>query len=334
MYVTAGFGPSAHNEGFTSDYDLPNDTAYAETCATVAMVFWAQRMLNLDLDSRYADTMELGLYNGGLSGLSHEGTHYFYENKLESDGSHSRWAWHPCPCCTMNVSRLVASIGGYFYSTGRDTIAVHLYGGSTASATIGDSAVTLVQKADFPWSGAVALTLETERPTRFTLKLRIPGWTEDPKVTVNGEAVEVAAGTEKGYLAITREWRTGDSVALDLPMPVRRLYAHPRVRMDVGKVALARGPLVYCLEQPDNAAPVQEVRLPRSCTIDTLYQGDFMGGAVLLKADGVAENEGDWTGLYRTRPPTEQPATLTAIPYYLWANRGPHPMEVWISERP
>ena len=132
MYVTAGLGPAAANEGFTTDYDLPNDTAYAETCASVALIFWAQRMLNLDCDGKYADVLELALYNGALSGLSRDGEHYFYENQLESDGSHKRWDWHPCPCCTMNVSRLVASVGGYFYSTGDDAIAVHLYGGSTA----------------------------------------------------------------------------------------------------------------------------------------------------------------------------------------------------------
>ena len=137
MYVTAGLGPEAANEGFTVDYDLPNDTAYAETCASVALIFWAQRMLNLELDGSYADVMELALYNGALSGLARDGTHYFYQNPLESDGSHKRWEWHPCPCCTMNISRLVASIGGYFYSTARDVVAVHLYGGSTARLEVG-----------------------------------------------------------------------------------------------------------------------------------------------------------------------------------------------------
>jgi len=125
MYVTAGLGPAAANEGFTTDYDLPNDTSYAETCASVALIFWAQRMLNLDCDGAYADVLELALFNGALAGLSRDGTHYFYENKLESDGSHKRWEWHPCPCCTMNVARLVASVGGYFYSTGKETVAVH-----------------------------------------------------------------------------------------------------------------------------------------------------------------------------------------------------------------
>ena len=160
MYVTAGLGPAAANEGFTTDYDLPNDTAYAETCASVALIFWAQRMLNLELDGAYADILELALYNGALSGLARDGTHYFYQNPLESDGSHTRWDWHPCPCCTMNVSRLVASVGGYFYSTGSDVLAVHLYGGSTARVTVGDVPVAIRQASDFPWRGDVRITAD------------------------------------------------------------------------------------------------------------------------------------------------------------------------------
>lgn len=335
MYVTAGFGPSAHNEGFTTDYDLPNDTAYAETCATVAMVFWAQRMLNLDLDGKYGDAMELGLYNSGLSGLSLEGEHYFYENKLESDGSHSRWAWHNCPCCTMNVSRLVASIGGYFYSTGKDLIAVHLYGGNSATIALGTNTVKLRETSNYPWSGSIAIAVDPATPAEFTLKLRIPAWTENPGVRINGQAVDVAAGLEKGYLAIRRSWAAGDRVELELPMPVHRLYAHPRVRMDVGRVALSRGPLVYCVEQPDNpAALVSELKLPRSSEI-RVEDSDILGGITVLRADGVALKEADWKQrLYRSEPPVEQACTLTAIPYYIWNNRGPSRMQVWISERP
>lgn len=336
MYVTAGFGPSAHNEGFTTDYDLPNDTAYAETCATVAMVFWAQKMLNLDLDGKYADALELGLFNSGLSGLSLEGTHYFYDNKLESDGSHKRWAWHNCPCCTMNVSRLVASIGSYFYSTGKDQIAVHLYGGNSASIDLDGRPIAIREESDFPWSGKIDIAVDPAEPTEFTLKLRIPAWTENPSVSVNGAPVDVAANTQKGYLSIGRTWAPGDTIAMDLPMPVRRLYAHPRVRMDVGRVALSRGPLVYCIEQPDNPdALVSELKLPRSSTIIAEEQPDLLGGITILKADAIALSEGDWRdSLYRTTPPAEAPATLTAIPYYIWSNRGPSRMQVWINERP
>jgi DUF1680 family protein len=334
MYVTAGFGPAAHNEGFTTDYDLPNDTAYAETCATVAMVFWAQRMLNLDLDSKYGDAMELGLFNSGLSGLSQEGTHYFYENKLESDGTHKRWAWHNCPCCTMNVSRLVASIGGYFYSTGKDLIAIHLYGGNSATIDLGGTSVAIKEESNFPWSGAVAISVNPSQTKTFTVKLRIPGWTKDPSVKINGQAVDIGKNSEKGYLTVTREWKAGDTVTMDLPMPVQRIYAHPRVRMDVGRVALSRGPLVYCIEQHDNGdTPVTELRLPRDAEVSAEAR-DLLGGITVLTAKGVALKEGDWNGsLYRAAAPAEAPATLTAIPYYIWNNRGPNRMQVWISER-
>jgi DUF1680 family protein len=176
MYVTGGFGPSASNEGFTKDYDLPNDTAYAETCASVAMVFWAARMLNLDLDSQYADILELALYNTSLAGLSRDGTQYFYDNKLESDGTHKRWDWHPCPCCTMNVARLVASIAGYFYSVADTEIAVHLYGGAKTTLPVAGGMVTLTETSDYPWSGAIAIAVDPDGAKDFTLSLRIPAW--------------------------------------------------------------------------------------------------------------------------------------------------------------
>ncbi len=335
MYVTAGFGPSAYNEGFTKDYDLPNDTAYAETCATVAMIFWAQRMLNLDLDGTYADILELGLFNSALSGLSQDGTHYFYENKLESDGTHSRWAWHHCPCCTMNVSRLIGSVGGYFYSASEDAIAVHLYGGTSTGIDVAGVRVGLEESSDYPWSGKVRIAVSPEQPAAFGLKLRIPAWANGAATaSVNGSAIDVAANTQRGYLDIRREWKAGDAVELDLPMTVQRVYAHPAVRMDIGKVTLKRGPLVYCLEQVDNpSGPVTRLRLPRTAAIVTRDGSNMMGGVVMLAADGRILAADDWDGkLYRSSPPIERPAVLTAIPYYAWNNREPGPMTVWMSE--
>jgi DUF1680 family protein len=330
MYVTGGFGPSASNEGFTSDYDLPNDTAYAETCASVAFVFWAQRMLNLDLDGRYGDLLERALYNGALAGLSRDGEHYFYENKLESDGSARRWAWHPCPCCTMNVSRLVASIGGYFYSTGKGLLAVHLYGGNAATLEVDGKPVRITEESRYPWSGAIRIAVEPEAKQRFSLRLRIPAWSTGVGCTVNGRTIDVPAGTERGYLDITREWSPGDVVALDLPMPPARLYANPRVRADLGKVALRRGPLVYCLEQADNAEPVPQLSLPRDAEITTEDRALF-DGIVAMTARGAALAGWD-RDLYRDAPPKAAPASLTAIPYYLWANREPGAMAVWLRE--
>ena len=332
MYVTAGLGPSSSNEGFTQDYDLPNDTAYAETCASVALIFWAQRMLNLDCDGKYADVMELALFNGALSGLSCDGVHYFYENKLESDGSQKRWDWHPCPCCTMNVSRLVASIGGYFYATGDDVIAVHLYGSSTAKLTVAGRHVTLRQTADYPWSGKISIAVDPEAPAEFALKLRIPGWAHGETLKLNGKPLDGAA-KERGYVEIRRRWSAGDTVELDLPMPVERTYAHPDVRMDIGRVALKRGPLVYCIEQADNAGAVPRLKIGVGATPVAAERPDLLGGIVTVVADGSLATAGDWDGsLYRTAPVGHEPAKLTAIPYYLWANREPGPMRVWIPQ--
>src|SRR5581483_1572667 len=335
MYVTAGLGPAAANEGFTVDYDLPNDTAYAETCASVALIFWAQRMLNIDLDGAYADALELALYNGALSGLSRDGTHYFYENKLESDGSHKRWEWHTCPCCTMNVSRLVASVGGYFYSTAEKTVAVHLYGGSSTRLAVAGTRVAIRQTADYPWTGRVTIAVDPEQPAEFSLKLRIPGWAHGETLRVNGAPV-ATADRVRGYVEIKRTWQAGDIVDLDLPMPVERVYSHPDVRMDIGRVVLKRGPLVYCVEQVDNPdISVGRIKLPRSGAVSAVPRPDLFGGVVSVVASGRVAASDDWDGsLYRTAPPVDRSADLTAIPYYLWCNRGSGRMTVWIPETP
>ncbi len=331
MYVTAGLGPSAHNEGFTYDYDLPNQTAYAETCASVALIFWAQRMLHLDLDGKYADVMELALYNGALSGLSRDGEHYFYANPLESNGSAERWEWHTCPCCTMNVSRLVASVGGYFLSTAENGLAFHLYGGISATRQIAGTEVAIRERSNYPWSGDITIGIDPALPAAFDVKLRIPGWAKSFTIKVNGEAIE--ATPVNGYITIHRTWRNGDSIALDLPMPAERLYANPGVIMDVGRVALKRGPLVYCVEEVDNpGGAVQRLKLPRDAELKSSTRADLFGGAVTLSARAKAIDPSDWHDLYRTTPPRETNATLTALPYYLWANRGRGSMMVWIPE--
>ena len=334
MYLTAGLGPSKLNEGFTEYYDLPNDTAYAETCASVALIFWAQRMLNLDLDGKYADVLELALYNGALSGLSRDGEHYFYENPLESDGRHRRWEWHSCPCCTMNVSRLVASVGGYFYSTGADALAVHLYGGSSATVSLGARKVTVKQTANYPWAGAIRIAIDPETAGEFKLLLRIPGWARSASARINGSGIDVAGAVSKGYLEIRRIWNPGDVVDLDIPMPVERIYAHPSVKADVGRTALKRGPLVYCVEQVDNpSTPVERIRLRRPAKLATRERGDLFDGITTVIAEANAASVGDWNGtLYRAGPPEETAATWTAVPYYLWNNREPGRMLVWIPE--
>ena len=331
MYVTAGLGPEESNEGFTRPYDLPNETAYAETCASVALAFWAQRMLHLDLDGGYADVMEHALYNGALSGLSRDGTHYFYSNPLESRGQHRRWAWHICPCCTMNVSRLVASIGGYVISTSDDGVAIHLYGGFETTVEIGGQKVGIRETSDYPWSGDIRIVVEPDAPAAFALKLRVPGWARGVSAAVNDKPA--ALSIERGYATVRRLWSKGDVVALRLPMPPERLYADPRVRMDLGRVALRRGPLIYCVEEADNpGGSVQTLTLPRDATIEPERRKDLLGGIVALRTTARRLLPAPDTPLYAPSPPASHDVMLTALPYFLWANREPGSMQVWLAE--
>ncbi|MBO6718879.1 MAG: glycoside hydrolase family 127 protein [Rhizobiaceae bacterium] len=334
IYITSGLGPAEANEGFTVAYDLPNDTAYAETCATVALIFWAQRMLHLDLDGRYADVMEQALFNNALTGLSRDGEQYFYSNPLDSDGSHSRWAWHSCPCCTMNASRLIASVGGYFLSAGKDEVAFHLYGGISSTVELNGTRVSLKETSTYPWSGSIAISVDPERAADFTLKLRVPGWASGATASVNGQTVDVGSATQNGYLSLKRKWHPGDKVALELPMAPERVYAHPAVSKDVGRVALKRGPLIYCVEETDNpGGTVQQLELPRDATIEATPRDDLFDGVVTLTAEGTRLTDNGWNGqLYRSDPPAREPVRLTAIPYFLWNNRKKGTMQVWLSE--
>ena len=332
LYVTGGLGPSGVNEGFTRPYDLPNETAYAETCAAVALAFWGHRMAQITLDARFTDHVELAIFNGALSGIARDGEHYFYENVLESHGQHRRWKWHYCPCCPTNIARLIASLGSYVYSTKADELAVHLYAANSTTIALGGQSVRVAQETAYPWDGDIALSLDPAAPVDFTLRLRIPGWCRSAKVSVNGESVDVAAA-EKGYLAIARTWQAGDVVRLQFDMPVERLYAHPAVSEDAGRVALKRGPVVYCVEEADLGFAPQSLTLGADAPISASFDPDLLGGAVRLSAPAQAAEASDWGGqLYRTSRPQTRPATLTAIPYHLWANREAGGMVVWLRE--
>jgi len=331
MYITSGLGPAEANEGFTEDFDLPNPTAYAETCASVALIFWAQRMLHFDLDGGYADILERALFNGALTGLSRDGEHYFYSNPLESKGGHSRWRWHICPCCTMNSARLVASVGGYFLSKGQDSIVFHLYGGLSATLALACGEVKVSEVSTYPWGGTIDITVEPSAPATFDFVLRIPGWCKKASVAVNGVLMSVTPA--KGYMTLRREWSKGDRIELLLEMPAVRTFAHPAVTADIGRVALTRGPLVYCAEEVDNpGGPVQTLRLPREAALQVEMREESFG-AMVISADAVRLDTANWAGtLYSHEAPQTQPAALTAIPYFLWNNRGSGSMSVWIPE--
>lgn len=337
MYLTGGIGPAAANEGFTDYYDLPNESAYAETCASVGLVFWANRMLGRGPNRLYADTMEQALYNGAIAGLSRDGKTFFYENPLESAGKHHRWIWHRCPCCPPNIARLVASIGSYMYGVADDEIAVHLYGESTARVDLAGGAVTLTQKTQYPWDGAIALWVAVAKPTRFALSLRIPAWAKGAAIAVNGQKVDVESVTVDGYARIEREWKAGDSVRLDLPLVPRALRANPKVRQDAGRVAVMRGPLVYCLEGADNPVGLNSILLgdglgqSQTATIPN-FNGAISIDLPVLRE--VAEGWGD--ALYSDAVPNAKPDTARMVPYHLWDNREPGEMLVWVraEQRP
>jgi hypothetical protein len=332
LYVTGGLGPSASNEGFTREYDLPNETAYAETCAAVALGFFSHRMAQIELDSKFTDKLETVLYNGALSGISRDGEHYFYENVLESHGQNRRWKWHYCPCCPTNIARMITSLGQYFYSTKADEVAIHLYGENTAELSVGGAFLRLRQKTEYPWNGDIHISLGLDKPMRFTLRLRIPGWCRDAKALVNGGGIPLEA--TKGYAAIEREWRDGDEVRLSFDMPVDRLYAHPAATEDNDRVALRRGPVIFCIEEADLGTEPQRLRLSSDGEIAVNYDPALLGGATVLEGDALEADASDWKDtLYRTQPPVLKPKRFRAIPYHLWANREPGAMAVWLHEK-
>jgi uncharacterized protein len=333
LYVTGGLGPSASNEGFTREFDLPNETAYAETCAAVALGFWSHRMAQTDLDSKYTDQLETIMFNGALSGLARDGEHYFYDNVLESHGQHRRWRWHYCPCCPTNLARFITSLGQYFYSSTDDSLAVHLYGENKAELSVGKAFVRLQQKTEYPWNGDIRIEIGTDAPADFSLRLRIPGWCRKATLEVNGQTVDLGEVVTKGYAVIAREWHDGDVIRLSFDMPINRIHAHPSVSENAGCVALKRGPVVYCIEETDLGMEPQRLRLPPSADISAHYDSLLLGGTAVLEGTAFEAETSDWDNkLYRTAPPSLKARPFKAIPYHLWANREPGAMAVWLQE--
>ena len=328
LYITGGLGPSKDNEGFTFDYDLPNDTAYAETCAAIALVFWAQRMLAITGDSRYADEMERALYNNVLAGVSLDGRKYFYDNVLESRGDKHRWDWHPCPCCPPNLLRLLTSFGAYVYSRTESELWVNLYVAGEARVQLEGQDVRLKVQTEYPWDGEVRLTVQVERPATFSLKLRIPGWCQGATLTVDGQAIDTQVN--QGYVTLTREWQSGTEVWLSLPLPVQRVWAHPAVRADAGLVALQRGPVVYCLEETDVHQHLHQVVLPDTSEVTAHFEPSLLEGVIVLTAQGRYDLPSDSMALYSGEPPDTEAVSVTAVPYYAWDNREPGEMRVWL----
>jgi DUF1680 family protein len=333
MYVIGGLGAVAGHEGFGPDYVLPNN-GYLETCAAIGAGFFHENM-NLALgDARYADELERVLYNAVLPGVSLKGDSYFYENPLEAGPQRARWAWHACPCCPPMFLKIMGALPGYIYAQDAESVYVNLFAGSRANLTLNGIKLALRQKTRYPWDGEVKITVEPERETDFALNLRLPAWCIEPKLRVNGRSVSTIERV-CGYAHIQRKWRRGDAVDLSLPMPVQRVKADPRVAADVGRVALQRGPLIYCLEAADNHGAVRNLYIPRDVPISAKRQADLLGGVTVLQGPVFAVQRTSWPDqLYVPEDEvTETTRTqFTAIPYFANANRQPGEMEVWIAE--
>ena len=308
MYITGGIGSSRDNEGFTEDYDLPNLDAYCETCASVGMVLWNQRMNQLTGDSKYIDILERSLYNGALAGISLGGDRFFYVNPLESKGDHHRQEWYGCACCPSQLSRFLPSIGNYIYASSDDALWVNLYIGNTGQIRIGETDILLTQETDYPWDGSVKLTISTSQPLEKEIRHRIPNWCKTYDLSINGKRINVSE--EKGY-AVIKDWKSQDVIALDMDMPVEIVAADPHVKENFGKRAIQRGPLVYCMEEIDNPVYFDQIQLSPSTTFQTAFVSDILNGIKTIKTNGRAQS-------------------ATFIPYYAWDNRKAGKMRVWI----
>jgi len=339
MYVSGGLGSRHEGEAFGEDYELPSGRAYAETCAAIASVMWNWRMLMISGDARYADLMEHTLYNAVLPGVSIDGRRYFYQNPLADNGTHRRQPWFGCACCPPNIARLLASLPGYFYGVSDDTVWVHLYAAGSATVDLEDRAVRLAQRTDYPWNGNVEI--EVGGGGDFGLMLRVPSWCEEGyAVELNGTAVDVPLSSGS-YAEIRRTWRKGDTVCLKLPTPVRFVECHPHVAENAGRVALMRGPLLYCVEQADHPGlDPRDLVVPASPEPSVRFEPDLLGGvtALTFRAAAVAPEPAWENRLYHTvsAHPGDQRAEaveLKAVPFYAWANREPGAMRVWLQSR-
>lgn len=341
LYITGGIGATGAGEAFGQPYQLPNMSAYAETCASIANVYWNSRMFLLHGDAKYIDVLERTLYNGLLSGVSLSGDRFFYPNPLASMGQHQRSAWFGCACCISNMTRFLPSMPGYIYAQDENNLYINLFAGNTAEIKLPATTVSITQETEYPWQGKNGITINPARTADFTLRVRIPGWAVDKPVPGDLYHVQEPAAKpvvillngkpypykmEKGYAVLHRSWKKGDKLLLDLPMDVGKVLANEQVKDDVYRFALQRGPLMYCLEGPDNKdSVVQNIIVDRNAVVKAEYRPDLLNGVMVLEMPGAAaRRQLNSDALIRTAQ------KVTAIPYYAWANRGAGDMTVWI----
>lgn len=340
MYLTAGIGSTGELEAFTKDYDLPNDMVYAETCASIGLIFFAKQMLELEANGKYADVMERAFYNGTISGMQADGKRFFYVNPLEVNPGISgvvpgykhvlpeRPGWYACACCPPNLVRLITSLGKYVWDETDDTIFFHMFVGQKAELEKADIDV----ESSYPWEGKVTYHVHRKKEEEYTLAIHIPGYLKDICVKVNGEQIEWKKFMKNGYLYLTRKW--GESqVEILFDLEVRKVYANKNVREDAGKVALMRGPFVYCFEGVDNGNDLQAMCIDADTQAETFVGKEgVLKDKVCIHVQGY-EDERESDALYSEEKPDYQPHELTAIPYYLWGNRGVNQMRVWMLEK-
>lgn len=349
MYITGGIGATHSGEAFTFDYDLPNDTVYAETCASIGLIFFAQRMLTIEHKSCYADVIERALFNIVTGSMSSDGKHYFYVNPLEvlpeacyknPEKNHVkpiRQKWFSCACCPPNVARILASLGSYIYTVNENTIYIDQFIGSEIQEEIGGRKVFLKQTSNYPWDGEINFTLNLQEPAELLVALRIPGWCKGAELSVDGEKVELLGIMKDGYAVISRVWNSENRIKLIMPMPVEKMKANPKVRANAGKFTIQRGPVVYCIEEADNGANLSAISIDKDAEVNIVHDESLPKDAAVLMVEGFRDK--DWESgerLYQSISDCmqeEEKISVKAVPYCMWGNRGQGEMLVWIRLR-
>jgi hypothetical protein len=344
LYLTGGIGAASGNEGFGGHYELPNLKAYSETCASFANIFWNHRMFLMHDDAKYMDVLERILYNAALAGISIEGDRFFYPNPLESTGKHQRSPWFGCACCPSNVARFIPSVPGYTYAHKDGNIYVNLFISGRAEIETAKNKVAIIQKTEYPWQGAVNITVNPEKKRKFAINIRIPGWArneplpsdlykfqktseEKPTLKINGKPAKIKL--QNGFARIERKWKKGDTIDLNLPMPIRRVIAHENIIDDRGKAAIQRGPIVFCLEAADNEGEVLNLTIPDDAILKAQFRPNLLSGVITITGPATITKRTPEGKLIPTGK-----KTFTAIPYYAWAHRGKGQMTVWPSRTP
>jgi DUF1680 family protein len=350
LYLTGGIGGRREGEAFGDDYELPNRTAYAETCAAIANAMWNHRLFLLHGDAKYLDVLERIVYNGFLSGVSLDGERFFYPNPLASDGERSfnmgqkgRSAWFDCSCCPTNVVRFLPSMAGYVYAQRERDVFVNLFVAGRGELDVDGLKLGIRQETRYPWEGRVRIVLEPRRPTDLALHVRVPGWaqgrpvpsdlyryaeagTEPFTLAVNGQPV--TPEIVRGFAVLRRTWKAGDAIELSLPMPVRRVLSHEKVAANASRVAIERGPVVYCAEAADNGGRAFNLVLPDDAPLEARHRGDLLGGVTVVAGKALALQASEDGRSVVTR---EQ--DFLAVPYHVWAHRGDGEMAVWLPRR-